>query len=100
MTYFLRLLNVLDHVLVRLVRRIDARLGALNGERERVHDHDRMADDLPLHEPHDLPWDTGARVYDLKVQHPSDEHDLCRPPMGQSKGAPFLSEQLQISCTT
>ena len=65
--YFLRLLDVLDHVLVRLVRRIDARLRALNGKGERVHDYDGVSNNLPLHEPHDFPWYTRACVDDLNA---------------------------------
>src|SRR6266702_2708265 len=68
--YFLRLLDVLDHVLIRLVRRVDARLRALNGQGERVHDHYGVSNDLPLHEPHDFPWYTGACMYDLCHRRP------------------------------
>ena len=57
-THFLGLLDVLNHVFVRLIGRIDARLRALDWERERVHDYDGMPDNLSLHKPHDLPWYT------------------------------------------
>jgi hypothetical protein len=94
-------LHVLDHVLVCFVLRVDARLRALYGERKRIHDHDGMPDDLSLHKPHDFPWYTRARMYDLKKRVParSDQYARLRKEDGAIENAPFLSEQLPISYT-
>ena len=53
-------LNILDHVLVRLVLRVHSRLRALDGESEGVDHNERVPDYLALHDAHDLIWDTRA----------------------------------------
>lgn len=55
-TYLLTPANILDHVLVRRLGGVHARLGSLHGQREGVHDDESVAYDLALHEAHDLPW--------------------------------------------
>lgn len=64
-THCLAALHVRDHVSLGLLRSVDTRLRALDRERERVHDAERPADDLALHETHDFVRATGAGVDDL-----------------------------------
>lgn len=71
---FLALVDVLDHVLVRLARGVDTRLCALDGQCKRVHDDERVAHHLALHQAHDLVRDARARVdhlwrSTLTIQH-------------------------------
>lgn len=56
--------RVLNHVLVGIGLGIDPCLGALDGEREGVHDDDGVALALALHEAHDLDVAAGAGVDD------------------------------------
>ena len=56
--YLFAFLYICDHVLIRFVRSVDTGFGALYGQREGVHDHDRVADDFSLHEAHDFMWNT------------------------------------------
>lgn len=60
-------LDVLDHVLVRLVLRIDTRLGTLHGQCEGVDNDERCADHFALHKPHDLVWHARPSMDDLIV---------------------------------
>ena len=53
-THLLATLDILDHVLVRLIRSVYTRLRPLYWQRKRVHDHQRRAHDLALHQAHDL----------------------------------------------
>lgn len=57
-THLLRGLNVLNHILIRLISGIDPGLGALNGEGKGVHDDEGVAVDLALHEAHLCARDT------------------------------------------
>ena len=54
--YFFAFLYVCDHVFICFVSRIDARFGALDRQREGIHDHDRVADNFSLHQTHDFVW--------------------------------------------
>ncbi len=56
--------GVLDHILVGVGLGVDPGLGALDGEREGVHDDDGVALALALHEAHDLDSAAGAGVDD------------------------------------
>ena len=57
-THAFAALDVLDHELVRLVCGVHSRLRTLYGEGERVDDYEGLADDLALHDAHDLVWYT------------------------------------------
>lgn len=57
-THPLAALNVLHHILVRLISGIYARLCSLDGQRERVNNDKRSVHDFALHQPHDLVWYT------------------------------------------
>jgi hypothetical protein len=58
--------NILYHVLVGLVGGIDACLGSLDWQSERVHDDKRRSDDFALHETHYFVWNTGSGMDHLK----------------------------------
>ena len=98
MTYLFRLLHILDHVLICFVLRVDTRLRALYGERKRIHDHDGMPDDLSLHKPHDFPWYTRARVYDLMKESPVRPINMHVSELktGQSKCTIFIKATADI----
>jgi hypothetical protein len=67
-SYLFTLLYICDHVLVCFVCSVDTGFGALDGQREGIHDHDRVTDDFSLHETHDFMWNAGSRVYDLSTK--------------------------------
>lgn len=53
-TYPLTLREILDHVLVGLVRGVDSSLRPLNRQGKGIHDNQRIPHDLPLHETHNF----------------------------------------------
>jgi len=60
--------NILDHVFVGFIGSIDACLGALDGQGERVHDDKRRSDDFALHKTHNFIWNTGPGVDHLLLR--------------------------------
>jgi len=68
MTDLLASLYVFNHVLVGLVRRIDTRFGALNGQCKRVHHDNRVSHYFPLHHTHDFVRNSGTCMNDLILE--------------------------------
>jgi hypothetical protein len=58
--------EVLDHVLVRLIRSVDSGLSSLDWQSERIHDDQRIPHDLSLHETHNLVRHTRPRMDNLE----------------------------------
>ena len=51
-------LDILNHVLVRLILCIHSRLRTLHGKRKGVDHNKRISNHLSLHDAHNLIWDT------------------------------------------
>ena len=66
-THLLAPAHILNHILIRRLRCVDARLRSLDGEGETVHDDEGGPDYFALHEAHDFPGDAGAGVDHLGV---------------------------------
>lgn len=64
-THLLASLDILDHVLVCLCSSVDTGFSSLNGQSERVHDDDRVPNDLSLHKTHNFVWYTRSCMNDL-----------------------------------
>jgi hypothetical protein len=64
----------------------------LHRESKRVHDHQRVSDDLPLHETHDFVWYTRTRMDDLENPLISQYTDVYTP------NSPFWSGLRLRSC--
>lgn len=60
-----RALDVLNHELVGLVGSVDTSLGSDDGKSESIHDNERVAVELALHQPHDLVLSSRPSVHDL-----------------------------------
>ncbi len=72
-----REVEVLDEILVGVLLRVDAGLGAFDGEPERVRHHDRRAVHVALHETHHLERAARPGVHDhLDQRHGADAHRL------------------------
>ena len=61
-------LNVLDHVLICLILRINPRFCSLYGQGERVNDNKGGTNNLPLHQAHDLVWYTRSCMDNLCIR--------------------------------